>query len=145
MMKDVVVMSACLAGEKCRYDGSDCRDDDLLGELKEYQVITICPEQLGGLPTPRTPAEIEHGNGFDVLNKSTKVVDSKGTDVTASFLEGALEGVRLAKESGAKMVYLKEKSPSCGVDFIKVEGELAKGTGVFTAILSSQGFSVQGV
>ena len=100
---------------------------------------------MGGLPAPRTPAEIARGNGFDVLNKRAKVVDIKGTDVTASFLGGALEGARLARESGAKMVYLKENSPSCGVNFIKVEGELVEGPGVFTAILSSQGFRVQGV
>lgn len=139
------MLSACLAGEKCRYDGSDSKNNELLDKLRDFKIITICPEQLGGLPSPRIPAEIECGNGFDVLNKRTKVVDRKGTDVTASFLEGALEGSRLAKESGVKMVYLKENSPSCGVNFIKVEGVLAKGPGVFTAILSSQGFSVQGV
>lgn len=144
-MKDVLVVSACLAGERCRYDGSDSRNDDLLEELEMYRIITVCPEQMGGLPTPRTPAEIEWGNGFDVLNGRSKVLDRNGTDVTAFFLEGALEGVRLAKESGAKMAYLKENSPSCGVNFIKTRGELAKGPGVFAAALSSHGFRLIGV
>jgi uncharacterized protein YbbK (DUF523 family) len=141
----VLVVSACLAGERCRYDGSDSRNDDLLEELEMYRIITVCPEQMGGLPTPRTPAEIEWGNGFDVLNGRSKVLDRNGADVTASFLEGALEGLKVAKESGAKMAYLKENSPSCGVGFIRTRGEIVEGPGVFTALLSSHGFKVLGV
>ena len=144
-MKDVVLLSACLAGEKCRYDGQDSRNDDLLDDLEASWIISVCPEQMGGLTTPRIPAEIEDGNGHDVVNGRVDVMDRNGITVTTSFLEGAVEGVKIAKESGAKMAYLKENSPSCGVDFIKTGGELVKCPGVFAALLSSHGFRVIGV
>ena len=144
-MKDAVLLSACLAGEKCRYDGRDSRNDDLLDELEMYRIVSVCPEQMGGLATPRTPAEIKSGNGYDVVNARADVIDRNGINVTTSFLEGALEGLKIAKENGIKVAYLKENSPSCGVDFIRTGGELVEGPGVFATLLSSHGFRVIGV
>lgn len=99
-----VLVSACLLGVSCRYDGQS-KAYPLVEELcRRHEVVPMCPEQLGGLPAPRTPAERQGG----------RVVTKTGGDVTEQYLRGAAEVVRLARLLGCSVAVLKERSPSCG-------------------------------
>jgi uncharacterized protein YbbK (DUF523 family) len=120
-MKKVALVSACLLGRRCRYDGKDKLNKELLRRLKRegYEVIEICPEVEGGLPTPREPATRE---GDKVITNFTR------RDVTAFFRVGALKALEKAKKSGAKRAFLKSKSPSCGERGLAAE--LLKGAGL---------------
>lgn len=109
-----VLVSGCLLGIPCRYDGRDSLDRSLLKHLSSSPIISLCPEQLGGLPTPRLPARIVGGSGTDVLAGRAKVLDSEGRDVTAQFLRGAELTCKTAKLLGMKEAFLKTGSPSCG-------------------------------
>ena len=100
-----VLVSACLLGFPCRYDGKDKRSPELLKKLGGKEVIPVCPEVEGGLPTPREPATRE---GDRVITNFTR------RDVTAFFKVGALKALEKAKKGGVKRAYLKSKSPSCG-------------------------------
>jgi len=138
----VIVVSACLAGVRCRYDGGARLDDKVLALSKVEEFLPLCPEQLGGLPTPRPTAEIVGGGGDDVLSGKAKVVDMEGRDVTAQFLRGAREALMIALEAGAKRAVLKEKSPSCGVRRVYRDGVLVTGEGVLTALFMREGVEV---
>jgi uncharacterized protein YbbK (DUF523 family) len=140
------VVSACLAGCQCRYDQRSCFDVDIEALLKEGKAIPVCPEQLGGLPTPRNPAEIVGGDGFDVLDGKAKVVDREGNDVTGPFLAGARQALQLAKTVGATTAVLKENSPSCGSGFIydgTFSGKKVPGVGVTAALFIRNGIRVE--
>ena len=113
-----VLVSACLLGAACRYDGQS-KAYPLVDELcRCHQVVPVCPEQLGGLPTPRTPSE----------RQGDRVMTKEGGDVTEQYLRGAEEAVRLAQKLGCTVALLKERSPSCG------SGEIYDGT--FTGTLT---------
>lgn len=143
--KESVIVSACLTGKKCRYDGGDSMSTEATGMLLGKEAVPLCPEELGGLPTPRPRAEIQGGDGEDVLDGKARVIDELKTDLTDAFIRGAKEAVRRAKESGATSAILKERSPSCGVERIYSGGELTKGMGVTTAALVRAGVTVAGV
>ena len=136
----VTAVSACLLGICCRFDGGHRLDERVLKLQEKGKVIPLCPEQLGGLPIPRPPAEIADGSGDDVLDGRTRVVDAEGKDVTPQFLEGAGKALKIIRESGAEKVILKEKSPSCGVHKTYRDGILVPGKGVLTALLFREGF-----
>jgi len=138
----MVIVSACLLGIKCRYDGGNSLDERLLAMASEVTFIPLCPEQLGGLSTPRVPAQIVKGNGEDVLNSRAKVVDASGRDVTKQFLNGAEEVKRIAKLMRVSTVIMKEKSPSCGVRFISKNDSTIEGMGVTSALLMREGIRV---
>jgi uncharacterized protein YbbK (DUF523 family) len=106
------------------------------------KVIPFCPEQLGGLSTPRPESEIASGSGEDVLDGKSAVLTGDGSDVTLQFLRGAEEVVRAAKELGVERFYLKSKSPSCGYGKICRRGKLTKGNGVCAAALVRAGIDV---
>ena len=134
-------MSACLLGQKVRYDGGDCLQNHsrLQAWLKRGDIITICPEMAGGLPTPRPPAEIQNRRaGFDVLHKTAQVKTNTGLDVSESFIRGAEKALALAKEYRIRIAILKAKSPSCGSGVI-YDGTFSKmlipGDGVTSALL----------
>ncbi|PEA53706.1 hypothetical protein CON64_16755 [Bacillus pseudomycoides] len=141
----MIVISACLAGIACRYDGNDNLVAKI-GELLEKKETTlICPEVLGGLPTPRTPAEIVGGNGDDVLNGTAKVIDQNGNDVTEIFIAGAYKALDQIKNLNPEYIILKERSPSCGSSVIytgKFNGQKQAGYGVTTALFRRHGFRV---
>ena len=99
-----ILVSACLLGVNCKYNGSNNYNEAVMNYLKDKEVIPICPEIMGGLPTPRLPAEIKDG----------KVFNKNGEDLTAFFKKGAIETLNLAKKLGVKKALLKSKSPSCG-------------------------------
>jgi uncharacterized protein YbbK (DUF523 family) len=115
-----ILVSACLLGEKVRYNGGDKRSDHAILErwIREGRVVPVCPEVEGGLPVPRPPAEIAHGaGGLKVLNGAAKVLDGTGRDVTAHFVTGAVQALACARAKGIRIAILKEGSPSCGTGF----------------------------
>lgn len=138
-MKKKAIVSACLLGVECRYDGGSNRlPDEKLERLKEkYELIPVCPECYGGLTTPRVPSE----------RVGDKVVSKTGTDVTAEFSRGAQAALYLAKLFGADIAVLKENSPSCGSGTVydgSFSGTLTSGDGVAAQLLKENGVTVIG-
>lgn len=131
-MKPILV-SACLLGANCKYSGGSNRCPGLDALKEYYQLIPVCPEQLGGLPTPRPPAECQ---GEAVINK-------EGTDVTSQFQRGAEEALRLGRYFGCEEAILKSRSPSCGCGEIydgTFTGTLIPGDGITAKLLRRNGF-----
>jgi uncharacterized protein YbbK (DUF523 family) len=145
LMKNCAIISACLMGLNCRYNAKNRLCNYLDVYLKKHILIPICPEQLGGLTTPREKAEIENGDGFYVINNKSRVITKTGKDVTKNFIKGAKEVLYFVKKFGIKLAYFQDKSPSCGVNNIYVEGILTKGVGVTTALLIENNIEVLGV
>ena len=142
----MVMVSRCLAGEFCRYDGKMKRSplmDKLEAENIEY--ILFCPECMGGLSTPREPAEIVGGDGKDVLSGEAHLMNKVGTDVTEEFLSGAKQALALAESCKPTAIYMKSRSPSCGKGCIydgTFQGKLRDGNGVTAELLMQNGFEV---
>lgn len=127
--------SACLLGVKCRYDGKSKPKKQVLELAKKEILIPICPEQLGGLSTPRVPSE----------QKNDQVISKKGKDVTPNFKLGAEQTLKIAKIFSCKEAILKQKSPSCGCGQIydgTFSGKVIKGNGVTTKLLLENGIKV---
>jgi uncharacterized protein YbbK (DUF523 family) len=145
-MKKPLIVSACLLGINCVYDGKSNKNEKIIQLMEKQLLIPVCPEQLGGLSTPRDSQNIFSGSGEDVLEGRTKVVTSNGVDVTENFIRGAKEVLEIAKLNNAKTAILKENSPSCGVQFIYNVDQEKKfkttGNGVTTAILQQNGLRV---
>ena len=113
-----IAVSSCLLGINCKYNGKSNYNEDIIKLKEKYEIIPICPEVLGGLPTPRIPSEI--------INN--KVINQEGTDVTLEYVTGANKALQILKENNIKIVILKAKSPSCG------KGEIYDGTFSHTII-----------
>ncbi|HBI04342.1 MAG TPA: DUF523 domain-containing protein [Paenibacillaceae bacterium] len=141
----MIIVSACLMGCCCRYDEKNNLTYEIAKLVQEGKAIPICPEQVGGLSTPRPPAEIIGGNGFDVLEGKARVVDVNGKDVTPQFLKGAQETLKMAQLVGATSAILKQRSPSCGSKEI-YDGSFShkriEGMGVTAALLTKNGIKV---
>ena len=139
------LVSACLVGFHCRYDGKNRLNKNLLKYFKEGELIPICPEQLGGLTTPRDRARIVGGDGKDVLEGKAKVITYTGEDVTKQYLRGSQESLKIARSLGIKEAILKADSPSCGCGKILSENfsKKIKGDGVTTALLKKNGIKVK--
>ncbi len=138
-------MSACLLGVDCKYNGKNNLNNKVLNLLSEDTLIPICPEQLGGCPTPRIPAEIVGGDGADVLDAKGRVMTKNGEDVTEYFIKGAREVLKIAQAMGIEKAILKARSPSCGVCSIydgTFSGKTKKGNGVTSEILKRNGVSI---
>ena len=134
----LILVSACLAGVPCRYDGEGRERSQVVHLLKEGRALPVCPEQLGGLSTPRAAAEIVGGN----------VITKDGTDVTANYKAGAEAALLLALKAGVTEAWLKSKSPMCGCGKIydgTHSGKLVAGDGVFTALLKKAGIQVKAI
>lgn len=143
--KGKYIVSACLAGLECRYDGGHKENACIKKLVSSGKAIPVCPEQIGGLSIPRPPAEISGGTGVDVLNGRAKVINSKGKDVTSHFIKGAFQVLRLARMLDCRRAILKEKSPSCGSGKIydgNFKGKLREGRGVTAALLEQEGIEV---
>ena len=129
------LVSACLLGVNCKYDGGNNRNEKVISLLKDEILIPVCPEQLGGLPTPRVPSEI----------KGDRVYSIEGKDLTENFIKGAKETLRIAKLYGVKEAIFKDGSPSCGVNYIydgTFKGVRIKGKGITTRLLEREGIKV---
>ena len=131
----VILVSNCLLGCTCRYKGDDCKNDRILALAENNTLVGVCPEQMGGLPTPRDPSEIV----------GDKVVSSAGKDVTAEYRKGAQTALYLAKLNHADFAILKAKSPSCGKGLIydgTFTGNKIPGNGVTVSLLQKNGIPV---
>jgi uncharacterized protein YbbK (DUF523 family) len=132
----MIIVSACLADVHCRYDGGVKPCEAVIRLVAEGKAIPVCPEQLGGLPTPRLPAE----------QIGDKVIPKDGMDVTAEFKRGAQEALKIAKLVGAKTAILKARSPSCGSGKVydgSFSGRLVDGNGVFAYMYKEEGLEVK--
>lgn len=136
------LFSACLLGIKCRYDGATSENQEILERWKEEGGLVVCPEQLGGLPTPRKPSTLKGGDGHDVLDGNARLTDEDGTDVTDNFLRGAKETARLAGLASVQRAYMKSGSPSCGFLKTNISWKRTKGCGVTAALLARQGIKI---
>jgi len=144
-MADRVLISACLLGAKTRYDGAGKINRPLLARLADRCLVPVCPEQLGGLPTPRPPSYFMGGDGAEVLAGRAKLINTHGRDVTENYIRGAEEVLRIARQLGVTEAYVKSRSPSCGAGHIILNGKPCEGNGVCTALLLQHGFEVHEV
>ena len=142
---EVILVSACLLGLPTRYDGGHCRSAEVVALAGRHCLVPVCPEQLGGLSTPRPPSEIEHGDGSDVLDGRARVLSTEGTNVTGNFVRGARAAAEIAETCGATRAILKEGSPSCGVSRIMRAEQAVEGEGVAAALLRRKGLKVDGI
>jgi uncharacterized protein YbbK (DUF523 family) len=138
----MIIVSACLAGFNCRYDCTNSYDKLIADLVINKKAFPICPEQMGGLPTPRPSAEIKNGDGNDVLDKKARIITIYGDDITAKIIKGSEEVLKLAKMLGAKEAVLKDKSPSCGATMIYRNGEIVSGVGVCAVMLKREGIEI---
>lgn len=130
-----ILVSACLLGKNCKYNGGNNLNQGVLDFVEGHEVIGVCPEQLGGLSTPRLPAEIVDG----------VVTNKEGVSVDAEFRKGAQAALAAALENKVDLAILQSRSPSCGVKEIydgSFSGKKIKGQGVFAKLLSAHGIKV---
>ena len=130
-----IMVSACLAGENCKYNGGNNRNEKVLQLMRDHEVITVCPEQMGGLPTPRVPAEIRDGV---VTARDGRIVDRE-------FRSGAEKCLEIAWREEPDLIVLQSRSPSCGVKQRydgTFTGTLVEGAGVTARLLMDRGFKV---
>ncbi|MBN2333004.1 MAG: DUF523 domain-containing protein [Deltaproteobacteria bacterium] len=139
-----LVVSACMMGIRCRYDGTVKTNERLVRFCREHAVplVPLCPEQLGGLPTPRPAACFSGGDGSAVLRGNARLSIPSGGDVSDAFRLGAQQALHVAQSVGASGAILKEKSPSCGVHLIYCSDTLVAGCGVTTALFKENGLSI---
>ena len=131
----MILVSACLVGINCKYSGGNNYNEKIFNLVKEGKAIPVCPEQWGGLETPRSPAEIKDG----------KVITCDNIDVTAEYKKGAEEVLNLAKKVGATKAILQERSPSCGCGKIyngNFDKTLIDGNGITADLLMKNGIQV---
>ena len=134
-MKEKLLVSACLLGEKCKYNGENNYTPAVEALRERFEVIPVCPEQLGGLPTPRVPSE----------RVGDKVLTRDGRDVTEAFRQGAEKTLAIAQAKGAARAVLQVRSPSCGCGTIydgTFSGKLVPGKGVTAQLLEQNGVKV---
>ncbi len=130
-----LLVSACLIGCSCRYDGGNTKNERVLALSGAHTLIPVCPEQLGGLPTPRPPSE----------RRGDRIVTCDGADVTDAFRRGAEEALRICRAAGCEAAVLKARSPSCGAGCIydgTFSGALTPGDGATAACLIREGIPV---
>ena len=140
------LISACLLGIRCTWSGHNKYKNDRAIELSRVEtLIPVCPEQLGGLATPRAPQEIQGGTGEDVLDGKCKVLNKNRENVTKEFIRGAEETLKIVRQLNIKEFIGKSKSPSCGCGQIydgTFSGRLIDGDGVTTALLRRNGIRI---
>lgn len=135
----MIIISACLVGVNCKYNGGNNFNKQIYDLFKSKNAILVCPEQLGGLPTPRVPSEIV------IKNNEIRVLNKEGIDVTENFLKGGYETLKIAKAVEARLAILKSKSPSCGVGYIydgTFSGKVTEGNGITAQLLMKNGIKV---
>ena len=139
------LISACLCGVNCKYNGSNNYNEICDKLFTSGKAILVCPEQLGGLPTPRIPSEII-GESSNILNNNNgSVIDKNGNDVTLQFVKGAKETLQIAKKLNIKKAILKDGSPSCGVNYIyngNFNGSKIKGMGLTAQLLKESSIDI---
>ena len=130
-----IMISACLAGENCKYDGGNNRNEALLEILAGHDIIPVCPEVAGGLPVPRLPVELVNG----------RAVNRDSTDMDSAFRKGAEKTLKIAEREKPDLIILQSRSPSCGVNEIydgSFTGKKIPGHGIFAGMAISAGYKV---
>lgn len=142
----MILVSACLAGLRTRYDGHALPPHPAVAELDPARVLALCPEVAGGLPTPRPPARFVDARpgreGEDVLAGRARLVDADGRDVSGAFIAGANKVLAAAQAAGVAEAWLKDRSPSCAHDPMRANPLGGPGLGVLAALLLSHGIKV---
>ena len=141
----MILVSACLCGVNCKYNAQNNYNEKIYNLLEKGEAIPVCPEQLGGLTTPRACAEILGGEGKDVLLNKAKVINKDNMDITGSFIKGAMETLKIAKALKVEKAILKSNSPSCGRGVIydgSFSNKKIKGNGVTAELLLQEGIEV---
>lgn len=141
----MILVSACLVGKNVKYNGKNNKNNDVLEYLKDKEYIEFCPEELGGLPTPRSPVEIKGGDGLTVFNDEARVVSISGEDYTEAFVKGAKKSLDIALNNNVTLAILKSNSPSCGKNCIydgSFSNKIINGNGVTAEILLKNNIKV---
>lgn len=136
----MIIVSACLCGVDCKYNGGNNKNEKVIEFLKDKEYKMICPEEMGGLPTPRVPSE-----EVFALDGTMRVMSKEGKDVTVEFLKGAELSLKVAKECDVELAILKARSPSCGKGVIydgTFSGTLTEGNGVTADLFIKNGIRV---
>lgn len=131
-----ILVSKCLLGENCRYAGDNCKNEKVLALAKDNELIGVCPEVLGGLPTPRDPGE----------RVGDKVISKTGRDITKEYVSGAERALEIAENEGVDYCIFKSKSPSCGTGLIydgTFTGKMTEGNGVAAELFIKHGYQVK--
>jgi uncharacterized protein YbbK (DUF523 family) len=138
-MIKMILVSACLVGLNCKYNGGNNYNEEIFKLVKEGKAIPVCPEQLGGLTTPRAPAEIK------IIDGKKRVINNESIDVTKQFEKGAEEVLRLVKMLNITKAILQPRSPSCGFGKVysgNFDGKLVDGNGILAELLLKNGVEV---
>jgi uncharacterized protein YbbK (DUF523 family) len=141
-MKQSIIISACLLGRECRYNGGHSKISEL--DNLDVNFISVCPEEAGKLGTPRATAELT-SSAKAVVSGQGKVLTINGVDVTSQFLEGSKTELSKLKSSSAQIAILKSRSPSCGYGQVydgSFTGNLRKGNGIFSQMCEDEGIKV---
>lgn len=139
MKQPPIIVSACLVGKRCRYNGEDRTHAGVTRFLRGKNYVAVCPEMLAGWGVPRPAVEFHGGGARSVVDKKAGIIDERGRDRTTSLLKGVAKALNRARALHAREAVLKEKSPSCGVGQVYRDGRLRRGEGVFTYGLRKQG------
>jgi uncharacterized protein YbbK (DUF523 family) len=143
MNRSPVIVSGCLIGRRCRYNGEHRAHAGVLRYLKKKKYVAVCPEKLAGWGVPRPPVEFHRGGANAVVDGRAEIVDDRGRNRTSSLLRGARRALSRALSAKATEAILKEKSPSCGVKKVYRDGRLVRGRGVFTYWLERHGIAAR--
>lgn len=137
------LVSACLAGFNTRYDGTNSKDRRIVKLVLSGKAIPVCPEQLGGLPTPRSPVQFINNDVALASGQKNRAVGRDGIDYTMALLKGAEETLRIARIFHIKAAIFKDGSPSCGVTYVWISGKKSHGKGITSALLEQNGIEVK--
>lgn len=141
----MILVSACLLGENCKYHGGHNLCPKVAAYVKDRAHLSFCPETAGGLPVPRPPIELPQGDAQAVLSGQAQARDKQGQDINAALIAGAEQALNLCLEHGVELAILKENSPSCGVHQVydgSFSGKKTPGQGLTAALLSQAGIKV---
>ncbi|MBS3740588.1 MAG: DUF523 domain-containing protein [Candidatus Cloacimonetes bacterium] len=141
-MKEIVLISGCLFGLNCRYDGDNNRLDNLNELSKKYILVPVCPEQMGGLSTPRSPSFFIKGDGEDTIKGKNNLINEDNKNVSSYFRKGAYGVLNVCRKLQIKRAILKGSSPSCGTNNVFLGEKLTKGRGVTSFLLLTNDITV---
>ena len=143
MKKAPIIVSACLLGKRCRYNGEDRAHAGVIRFLRRKKYLAVCPEKLAGWGVPRPPVEFHGGGAREVASGQATINDSRGRNRTAGLIKGVTKALRRALKFQPSEAILKEKSPSCGVSRVYLDGKLSRGQGLFAYSLRRNGVKVR--
>jgi len=141
-VKETILVSACLLGLRCCYNGCNNTNQAVIKLREKYVLIPVCPEQLGGLQTPRPPSFFIEGDGSQTLKGIDNLKNNKNENVSSNFRMGAEDALKICRLLDIRTAILKERSPSCGTHHIYLKEKLTKGMGVTAKILKSNDIRV---